>query len=63
MDVFGAAFTRLANTNGTMLIETPPRRPSGMIYEIYEMSKMNRYLDQVRSIPLMVMELELIRHK
>jgi hypothetical protein len=45
MDVFGAAFSRLANTNGTMLIETPLRRPSGMIYKIYEMSKMKRDID------------------
>lgn len=44
-EVFGAAFSRLANTNGTMLIETPPRRPSGMIYKIYEMSKMKRDVD------------------
>jgi hypothetical protein len=32
--LFAAAFSRLANTDGTMLIETPPRRPVGKVYEI-----------------------------
>ena len=41
-EVFGAAFSRLANTNGTMLIESPPRAPSGKLYEIYENSKLNK---------------------
>jgi len=45
-EVFGAAFSRLANTNGTMLIESPPRRPSGMIYKIYEMSKLKKNIDK-----------------
>jgi len=45
-EVFGAAFSRLANTNGTMLIESPPRRPSGMIYKIYEMSKLKKDVDE-----------------
>jgi hypothetical protein len=44
-EVFGAAFSRLANTNGSMLIESPPRRPSGMIYKIYEMSKLKKDAD------------------
>ncbi|HEY6588535.1 MAG TPA: hypothetical protein VIY98_09605 [Nitrososphaeraceae archaeon] len=30
------AFSRLANTDGTMLLETPSRRPVGKVYEIYE---------------------------
>ena len=41
-EVFGAAFSRLANTGGTMLIETPPRGPSGKVYEIYETSKLKQ---------------------
>jgi len=44
-EVVGAVFSRLANTNGTMLIESPPRRPSGMIYKIYEMSKLRKNID------------------
>jgi len=44
-EVFGAAFSILANTNGTMLIESAPRRSSGMIYKIYEMSKLRKYVD------------------
>ena len=44
-EIFGAAFSRLANTNGTMIIESPPRRPSGMIYKIYEMSKLEKDVD------------------
>jgi hypothetical protein len=31
--------TRLANTQGTMIIETPPRGPSGKVYNIYRQSK------------------------
>lgn len=38
--LFGAAFSRLANTAGTMLIETPPKGQRGMIYQIYKQSKM-----------------------
>lgn len=34
--LFAAAFSRLANADGTMLIELPPRRPVGKVYEIYE---------------------------
>lgn len=34
--LFAAAFSRLANTGGTMLIETPPRGPRGRIFEIYQ---------------------------
>jgi len=29
-------FTRLANTNGWMIIETPPRKPKGTCFEIYD---------------------------
>jgi len=67
-EVFGAAFSRLANTNGTMLIESPPRRPSGMIYKIYEMSKLKKNVDnstmskfKIHEIPaLMAVEAGLI---
>lgn len=34
--LFAAAFSRLANTGGSMLIETPPRGPRGRIFEIYQ---------------------------
>jgi len=37
--------SRLANTNGSMRIESPPRRPSRMIYKIYEMSKLKKDAD------------------
>ncbi len=40
--LFAAAFSRLANTEGTILIETPPRRPKGKVYELYE----KYYLDK-----------------
>jgi hypothetical protein len=40
--LFAAAFSRLANTDGTMLIETPPRRPVGKVYEIYEKYYVNK---------------------
>jgi hypothetical protein len=40
--LFAAAFSRLANTDGTMLIETPPRRPVGKVYEIYEKYYLNK---------------------
>jgi len=33
-----AALTRLVNTRGTMIIETPPRGPRGKVYEIYRQS-------------------------
>lgn len=34
-----AALTRLANTGGRMLIESPPRGPQGKLYEIYTKSR------------------------
>lgn len=40
--LFAAAFSRLANTDGTMLIETPSRRPVGKVYEIYEKYYVNK---------------------
>ncbi len=39
--LFAAAFSRLANTDGTLLIETPPRGPRGKTFEIY-----NQYLQK-----------------
>jgi len=36
--VFAAAFSRLASTNGTFLIETPPRGPFKKTFEIYQQS-------------------------
>jgi len=38
--LFGAAFSRLANTNGTMHIETPPRGQRGSVWDIYKKSKL-----------------------
>lgn len=38
--VFNAAFTRLANTEGRMLIESPPAGQRGTFYKIYKMSKL-----------------------
>jgi hypothetical protein len=38
--VVGAAMTRLANTDGSMIIETPPYGPRGKIYEIYMQSRL-----------------------
>lgn len=35
-EAFDAAITRLANTNGSLIIETPPFGPEGKIYEIYQ---------------------------
>jgi len=40
--LFAAAFSRLANTNGTMLIESPPRGPRGQLYDIYTKSKLSQ---------------------
>jgi hypothetical protein len=40
--LFAAAFSRLANTDGTMLIETSQRRPKGKVYEIYEQYYLNK---------------------
>jgi hypothetical protein len=39
--LFGAVFSRLANTDGTIHIETPPRGQRGKIWEIYSTSKLN----------------------
>jgi hypothetical protein len=39
--LLGAAFTRLANTNGTILIESPPRGQRGSVYKIYKQSKLH----------------------
>jgi len=38
--MFGAAFSRLANTNGTMLIESPPRGQRRKVWEIYKQSEL-----------------------
>ena len=38
--LFGACFSRLANTNGSMLIESPPRGQRGQVWEIYQSSKL-----------------------
>jgi hypothetical protein len=38
--LFGASFSRLANTNGSMIIESPPRGQRGQIWEIYQASKL-----------------------
>ena len=71
-EVFGAAFSRLTNTNDTMLIESPPRRPSGMIYKIFEMSKLRKNVDanysmsqfKIHEIPaLMEVKAGLINHE
>ena len=43
--LFAAAFSRLANTGGTIVIETPPRGPKGMIYQIYRKSLEQTDLD------------------
>jgi len=37
--VFAAAFSRLANTNGEMVIESPPRGQRGKFYELHELYK------------------------
>jgi len=36
--IFAAAFSRLASTDGTMIIETPPRGPYKKTFEIYQQS-------------------------
>lgn len=36
IEAFGGAFSRLANTNGTMVIECPPRGPSGPVFNIVD---------------------------
>src|SRR3990167_5228721 len=38
--LFGAAFSRLANTGGSMLIESPPRGQRGKGWEIYQASEL-----------------------
>jgi hypothetical protein len=40
--VINAAMTRLANTEGSIVIETPPYGPRGKVYEIYTQSKIAR---------------------
>jgi len=35
-EAFGGAFSRLANTDGTMVIECPPRGPSGPVFNIVD---------------------------
>jgi hypothetical protein len=35
-EAFGGAFSRLANTDGTMVIEGPPRGPSGPVFNIVD---------------------------
>ena len=35
-EIFGAMFSRLANTGGSMIIETPPRKPTGTCFQIYD---------------------------
>ena len=35
-EAFGGAFSRLANTDGTMVIECPPRGPSGSVFNIVD---------------------------
>ena len=34
--LFAAAFSRFANTDGSLIIETPPRGARGRVYEIFE---------------------------
>jgi len=34
--MFAAAFSRLANTRGSMTIETPPRGEQGTVYKLYK---------------------------
>lgn len=43
--LFAAAFSRLANSGGTMLIESPPRGPRGTLYDIYVKSKLRQSHD------------------
>jgi hypothetical protein len=38
--LISAAMTRLANTDGSIIIETPPRGPQGKVYEIYMQSRL-----------------------
>jgi hypothetical protein len=43
--VYAAAFSRLTNTNGRMMIEGPPKGPYGRFYELYEQFKDNQNPD------------------
>jgi hypothetical protein len=43
--LFAAAFSRLANTNGTMTIETPPHGMDNQVYKIYMQSRMKTTTD------------------
>jgi hypothetical protein len=43
--LFAAAFSRLANTDGTMLIESPPRGTHGQTFELY-----NQYLPKQQTL-------------
>jgi len=36
IEAFGGAFSRLANTDGTLVIECPPRGPSGPVFNIVD---------------------------
>lgn len=36
VEAFGGAFSRLANTDGTLVIECPPRGPSGPVFNIVD---------------------------
>lgn len=47
--LFAAAFSRLANTNGTMTIETPPHGMDNQVYKIYMQSRMKTDLDAPES--------------
>ena len=38
--LFGVAFSRLANTDGSMIIETPPMGQRGSVWDIYNQSKL-----------------------
>ena len=49
--LFAAAFSRLANSNGTMLIESPPRGPRGTLYDIYTKSKLERDTERESETP------------
>jgi len=43
--VYAAAFSRLTNTNGRMMIEGPPSGPYGRFYELHEQFKDNKNPD------------------
>ena len=40
--LFAAAFSRLANTDGSLIIETPPRGARGRVFEIFEQIQKNQ---------------------